>query len=117
VGAVVAAVGALVLGEYSLGALAGVVAGVILGFAVAEAALMTLGYRTLDTRFGAVLALAAFAALVWAGWIDVHHRDESIGAGAWLGAVAAAATVAVRTRLGTARSAGSGSPEDPRRTR
>lgn len=116
-GVVVAVVGALVLGEYSLGALAGIVAGVVLGFAVAEAALMTLGYRSLDARFAAVLAVAAFGALVWAGWIDVHHRDESIGAGAWLGALAAALTVAVRTRLGTGRSAGSGSPEGSRRTR
>ena len=110
-------VGALVLGEYALGALAGIVAGVILGFAVAESALMTLGYRSLDTRFAAVLAAAAFGALVWAGWIDVHHRGESIGAGAWLGAVAAGLTVGVRTRLGTGRSAGSGNPEGSRRTR
>jgi drug/metabolite transporter (DMT)-like permease len=117
VGVVVAAVGALVVGEYSLGVLAGIVAGVVLGFAVAEAALMTLGYRSVDTRFSVVLAFAAFGAMVWAGWIDVHHRNESIGAGAWLGAVGAALTVAVRTRIGTARSAGSGNPEDSRRTR
>jgi len=73
VGVVVAVVGALVLGEYSLGALAGIVAGVVLGFAVAEAALMTLGYRSLDARFAAVLAVAAFFAVMSAialGWLS-----------------------------------------------
>jgi drug/metabolite transporter (DMT)-like permease len=117
VGVAVAAVGALIIGEYQLGLLAGIAAGVVLGLAVAEAALMTAGERTLPVAVAGALAAAGFVALVWAGWIDVHHRRESIPAGAWLGAIAAASVVALRTGLGTARSAGSGNPEGSRHTR
>jgi hypothetical protein len=116
VGVAVAALGAVILGEYELGVTAGVVAGVVVALAITEVALMAAGTRAVSTTSAAVLAAAAFGALVWAGWIDVHHRGESIGAGAWLGAVAALVTVALRTLLGTARSAGSGSPRDSRRT-
>lgn len=112
----VAALGAVVLGEYQLGPAAGLAAGVIVGLALTEVALMASGTRTLSITAAAVVAVAGFGALVWAGWIDVQHRNQSIGLGAWLGAVAAAATVVVRTRLGSARSAGSDSPPDPRRT-
>ena len=116
VGVAVAVLGALILGEYELGVVSGLVAGLVLGFALAEAALMVAGARALSVPFAAVLAIAAFGALVWAGWIDVQDRDESIPAGAWLGGVAAASVVGVRTGRGTGRSAGSSSPPDPPRT-
>jgi hypothetical protein len=116
VGVGVAVVGALILGEYELGVVSGIVAGLLLGFALAEAALMTAGARALGGPLAALLGAAAFGSLVWAGWIDVHHRDEAIPAGAWLGGVAAAAVVVLRTGRGSARTAGSSSPPGPPRT-
>lgn len=116
VGIVVAVFGALVLGEYELRVGSGLVAGVVLGGVVAEAALMTAGVRRLAVPVVAVLAAVSFGALVWAGWIDVHRRDEPIPFGAWLGGVAGAVVVALRTGRGSARTAGSSTRTDRPRT-
>jgi hypothetical protein len=115
VGVAIAALGALILGEYELDPVPGLVAGALLGFAVTEAALMTGGDRRLAFPSGVALAVAVFGAMVWAGWIDVHERNESIGVGALLGAAAGAGVVVLRTGRGSGRSGGSGSPPDPPR--
>lgn len=104
--AVIAAVAALVLGEYELSVVAGIVAGVLVGLALAEATLAVL--RSPARTVVAAVAVLAAGAMVWAGFITVRHRDEAIPAAAWVGAAAGAA--AVWLRAGSARSGGSGSP-------
>ena len=109
VAAAVAALAALILGEYELSVVTGAVAGVLVGLAVAETA-AAVG-RPFPPTLAPVVAALAAAAMVWAGWITVRHRDESIPSEAWVGAAAAAVTAVLRLRGG--RSTGSGSPTGP----
>ncbi|HET7719373.1 MAG TPA: hypothetical protein VFK43_05350, partial [Acidimicrobiales bacterium] len=70
----VAALAALILGEYELSALSGLVAGALVGLAVAETA-GAVG-RPFPRALAPVIAAVAAASMVWAGWITVRHRDE-----------------------------------------
>ena len=104
--AAVAALAALILGEYELSVVTAIVAGALVGLAVAETA-AAVGKPFPRSLVPVVAALGA-ASMVWAGWITVRHRDESIPVAAWLGALAAASAVGLR--LAGGRSTGSGSP-------
>ncbi|HEX2064937.1 MAG TPA: hypothetical protein VHE80_11010 [Acidimicrobiales bacterium] len=88
-GAVTAAVGALVVGEYSLAGVTGVVAGVVFGLVVAEV-VVTVGRRQ-DLLVAVPTAAIVVAGLVWAAWIWSGRPWSRLPAGA----VAAAAAGAV----------------------
>ena len=82
--AAVAAAGAVVLGEYAFGGVAVVLAGLLLGLFVAEAAgtVAREPSRALAAAVGAITALG----LVWAAWIGSGHRLGAIGGGGWVAA-------------------------------
>ncbi len=94
--AAVAALGAVILGEYALDGLAGVAAGALLGLFAAEAALAAAGRRApvLTVAAGATAA----AGMTWALWISSSRDLAVVGALGWLGVAAAAVTAAVRAR-------------------
>jgi hypothetical protein len=92
-GAVTAAFGALVLGEYQLAGLTGIIAGALFGLAVAEVVL-TAGGASLAPRLTvAMVATAVFTigGLIWASWISAGHDWDYVPNGLWIGVVAGAA--------------------------
>lgn len=106
-----AALAALLVGEYDLSVPTGVVAGVLTGLAVVEA-VRVVEPAVMVRRWWLLAALGA-ASTLWGGWISVRHRHESLPGWAWAGAAAAAAVVALRTRAGDAGSGGSDSRSGP----
>ncbi|MBW3614133.1 MAG: hypothetical protein KY439_02340 [Actinobacteria bacterium] len=84
-GVVVAAVGAVILGEYPLVGFTPLLAGPFLGVAVGEAT-ATVGRHT-DRFLLIAVALVAQAALVWATWISTGHRLDTASPAAWAGVV------------------------------
>jgi hypothetical protein len=90
--AVLAVLGALVLGEYEFDGTFPLVAGPLLGLVFGEAALAIARRRSLG--LGAVVAALAAASLIGAGWIDSGEGLEPMKAMVWvaagLGAVVAA---------------------------
>jgi hypothetical protein len=109
--AVVAALGALVLGEYAFDGVAVVFSGALLGLFVAEAAAAA-GERSrpLAVASGALTALG----LVWAGWISTGHRLGAVPGLGWA-AVAVGALVAALTGLQRRTPARTGRPSPPPR--
>ena len=103
-GGAVAALGALVLGEYTFEGVVVVVMGVLFGLAVVEVALW-LAERP-ATWLAVVVSAEAALGLLWAGWISVHHRGVGLPAGVYVAALLGAATAGVRGWT-AARSAGS----------
>ena len=95
-GAVVAVVGAVVLGEYAFDGITALGAGLLLGLFVAEA-VVTVGRG--GSRLGAIGsgALAA-AALLWAGWTSTGHRLGALGWEAWAAVALGAAAGAFSAR-------------------
>lgn len=85
VAAVVAAIGAVILGEYELNGARPLYAGAIFGLAVGEV-LATL-VRRADRYLLGASALLAEAGMVWATWISTG-RDLGLASGtAWAGVV------------------------------
>ena len=97
VAALVAALGAVILGEYELVGLRPVLAGLLFGVTVGEV-LATLA-RTTDRYLLGAAALLAQAGLVWATWISTGHDLGAASPTAWAGVVAgtAAAPLWLRT--------------------
>ena len=96
VGAIVAALGAAVLGEYTFDGLAVIGSGLVLGLFVAEAVVAVARGGSL---VGAVAAgLLAAAGLVWAGWISTGHRLGTVGWKGWAAVVLGAAVASFRAR-------------------
>lgn len=94
-GAAVAAMGALILGEYEFTGSLPFVAGVLFGLVVGEV-VVSVG----QARSAVVAVLAAalsFAGIAWAGWIDSSEGVEPVKGLVWVAAVLAALTAAVRT--------------------
>jgi hypothetical protein len=87
-----AGLGALIMGEYQLAGVTGVVASALLGLAVAEIALTAGGAGARGLAFP-VAALAS-GAVAWGGWIaagrDVDYVPRAVWVGVPLAAVAAA---------------------------
>lgn len=100
--AVLALLAAYVLGEYELTPVTALIAGVVVGFGLAEVVLVV-GRRAGLVVAVAVAALAA-ACLLWAGWLDTDRGVERYRATAWLAAGVAAAVAGVRTARAPARS-------------
>jgi hypothetical protein len=92
--AAVAALGALILGEYEQQGSLPLVAGLLLGLVLGEVAIAA--GRSRHLVVGLVVAGLAFGAMVWAGWIDSGRGLQPIKAGAWWGAAVAAAVALVR---------------------
>lgn len=84
---VVAALGAVILGEYELAGARPLLAGVLFGVAVAE--VITSVARSIDgdVRLLAASALVTEAGLVWATWISTGHELDLASGTAWLGIV------------------------------
>lgn len=94
--ALAAALAAFILGEYELTLGVAVIAGVVIGFGLAE--LVT----TLGRWHGMVPALVAavltVGSMLWAGWIDSDEGVEPFPANAYVGAAAGAAVAVVTGR-------------------
>ena len=107
-GAVVAAIGALVLGEYELVGVTPFVAGPLFGLAVAEAVTWASGRR--GPTAGVTGAFLAAVGMVWAGWIDSGEGIDPMPGLVWPAAVLAALTGAWRAGVlaGRGRTGGGG---------
>ena len=93
-GAAVAALGALILGEYEFEGTLPWVAGPLFGLVIGEV-VVGVG-RSRHLAVAAATAVLAFAGIAWAGWIDSTEGVEPVKALAWVSAVLAAATGFVR---------------------
>lgn len=98
----VAAVGAVILGEYDLHGVTAVIAGAIFGVALAE--LVVTISRVGSVAMQVVAATCACAGLVWATWISTGHAFKYATVSTWLGiaigVVAAALWVRTAGRRG-----------------
>jgi hypothetical protein len=93
VAAATAALGAVILGEYQLAGLTGVVAGALFGLAIAEVVLTVGGNSAVVARLNAAMIAAAAvsaAGLVWAAWISAGHDFSYTPKGLWAGIVVSA---------------------------
>jgi hypothetical protein len=92
-GAVAAALGAVILGEYQLTGLTGVIAGALFGLAIAELVLTVAGSNWSGRENVGLVAVALLTAagLVWACWISAGHLWRYVPKGAWTGVVVGAA--------------------------
>lgn len=93
--AVVAALGALILGEYEFEGTLPLVAGPLFGLVVGEV-VVGVG-RSRGYWVALVAGTIAFAGIGWAGWIDSSQGVEPVKDMVWLAAALAAAVAAVRT--------------------
>lgn len=92
-GAVVATLGALFLGEYEFDEMLPIAAGPLLGLVMAEIVVSIGGVRAWG--MAAMLAVGAAVAVLLAGWIDANDV-EPIKTGAYLSAGLAAAVAGLR---------------------
>src|SRR5438067_7652677 len=95
--AALAAFGGLILGEYQLTGLTGVIAGALFGLAIAEF-LLAAGGRALHSAAAAPAAAAVFSVggLAWAAWRSASLNQWSeVPAGAWMGIAAGAVAAAL----------------------
>jgi hypothetical protein len=93
--AAVAALGALILGEYEFTGLLPFVAGLLFGLVVGEVVVGVGQRRTVPVAL--VAAALSFAGIAWAGWIDSSEGVEPVKGLVWVGAALAAATALLRT--------------------
>jgi hypothetical protein len=94
-GALVAAVGALILGEYDFSGSLPWIAGPLFGLVVGEA-VVTAG-RSRSMAVGAVSSLLALGGMTWAGWISSGDGLAPMTTLAWVAAGLAAVAAFLRT--------------------
>ena len=87
-GAAVAALGALILGEYEFTGALPWVAGPLFGLLIGEV-VVSVG-RSHHVVVAAVVAVLSFAGIAWAGWIDSTQGVEPVKAVVWVSALLAA---------------------------
>ena len=92
--AAVAATGAVILGEYAFNGVTVVIAGVLLGLFVAEAALAVARER--NRVLAAAVGAATVGGLVWAAWIGSGHRLGAVGVGGWVAVTSGGLTATLR---------------------
>jgi hypothetical protein len=92
--ALLAIVGALVLGEYEFEGSFPLLAGPVVGLVLAEAAVAIAKQRT--AALGAVVAALAAGSLLGAGWIDSGEGLEPMKGLVWVAAALAAAVGGLR---------------------
>lgn len=107
--ALLSALGAVILGEYTLDGFRPVLAGVLFGVTIAEVLLWIA--RTGDRYLAGTAALLVEAGLVWATWISTAHDLSTAPVTAWVGIVVAALAAAGWIRSAGRR--GSSSPAVP----
>jgi hypothetical protein len=93
-GAAVAALGALILGEYPFTGLIIVGAAVILGLFVAEANLAV--SRQPGPAGAGACGVLTGCGLIWAAWISTGHELAQLATVGWVAVAAGAATAAIR---------------------
>lgn len=93
-GFAVAALGAVILGEYRFGGFTAFASALILGLFVSEA-VVSLG-RSGGVGPAVAAATASAGGLVWAGWISWGHRLDLMPSEGWMAIVAGAAVAALR---------------------
>jgi hypothetical protein len=91
----VAALGALILGEYEFTGTLPYIAGPLFGLAVGET-VVAVG-RSRATATAAITAVVAMGGIIWAGWIDSSEGVEPMHAGVWAAAALAAVAAFART--------------------
>jgi hypothetical protein len=84
---VVAAIGAVILGEYELAGYRPLLAGALFGVTVGEVIASIARFANDDPRLMFASALVAGAGLVWATWISTGHHLDLAPATAWGGIV------------------------------
>lgn len=109
VGAVLATVGALIVGEYELKGVTPIIAGVLFGFVLAE--VITSVARRRDAAVVALSAALAGAGLVWAAWISSGEDWSFVPGIAWVGV--ALSLVAPFVWVRTPGRRGAGTPPGP----
>lgn len=93
--AAVAALGALILGEYEFTGSLPFLAGPLFGLVIGE---VVVGVGRLRSLLVALVAAAlAFGGIAWAGWIDSSEGVEPVKRLVWVSAALAALVAAVRT--------------------
>lgn len=92
--AAVAALGALVLGEYEFEGTLPLVAGPLFGLVVAEVA-VGVG-RSRSWAVGLAVAALAAAGIAWAGWIDSSYGLVPVKGLVWVSAALAAPVALIR---------------------
>ncbi len=92
----VAAVAAVLLGEYAFDGLAVIGAGLVLGLFVSEATTSVARRRSL--LLAVVGALYTVGGLLGAAWISTDHRLSIVGFKGWLAVALGAAAAAFRAR-------------------
>lgn len=95
-GAVVAVMGAAVLGEYGFNGWAVVGSGLLTGLFVAEAVIAVA--RTGSRLLAAGSAVLGAASLLGAGWISTGHRLDTATPKGWVAVALAAAAAGLRAR-------------------
>jgi hypothetical protein len=93
-GVAAAAIGALILGEYEFSGYLPFVAGPLFGLVIGEIVVGIGRARSLPVA--GVSAAAAFAGIVWAGWIDSSDGLEPVKPLVWVAAALAAAAALLR---------------------
>ncbi len=93
-GALVAALGALILGEYEFTGLLPYVAGPLFGLAVGEVVVAVGASRA--SAVAVLASLLAFSGVVWAGWIDSSEGVEPFKTLVWVAAALAAVVAFLR---------------------
>lgn len=83
----VAALGAVIVGEYELAGGRALVTGVVFGVAVAEVIATVVRQGADDPRLLGASALVTEAGLVWGTWISTGHRLDLASGAAWGGLV------------------------------
>lgn len=81
----VAALGAVILGEYELAGTRPILAGFLFGITVAEVIASLARPWAREPELWAAAALVAEAGLVWATWISTGHELDRAATTAWLG--------------------------------
>ena len=94
VAAAVAALGALILGEYEFTGTLPWIAGVLFGLVIGEVVVSVGRSRHVAVAAGA--AALSFAGVAWAGWIDSTHGVEPVKSLVWVAALLAAAASFLR---------------------
>ena len=82
VGAAVAAMGALILGEYELKGVMALVAGVLFGVAIAEVVVAVAKHPV--PAVALITGVLAGAAMAWSGWIAAGRTWHFFGTARWV---------------------------------
>jgi hypothetical protein len=93
-GAAAAALGALILGEYEFTGSLPFIAGPLFGLVIGEVVVGVGRARTVPVAL--LAAVAAFAGITWAGWIDSSEGVEPVKALVWVAAVLASGAAVLR---------------------